>query len=449
MKKSLFALAAVGAFTGAAQAQSSVTVYGILDAGWAGGNQRISGIAGPGTNNSSGTVTSNGAPVNANWGQFQTNGGESTSRLGFRGMEDIGGGTSANFVFETNIPANGATFSPEIRQAWVGLAQKGVGAIRFGTQNTLIWQLAAPMTIGQLNNFAGSVINASSVGAPMGDASGVGTAAAFTNRTQRTVQIDSERIAGFQAKAMYMMNNYTSTQANLTVTGTTQGYGQGKNDYNGWGLSLDFTGISKARIAAAYQSLQGQNPFNATAAQVNNGGAISLATPLATNANYAAGNPAACVTNGAAFATIPATNASLSSAAAGGCTNVKDNQFYAAAMYDFGILTAYVNYVNRKVTSQQNSNVYLSRSAQEIGVRGNITKTVRGWASIGNGRFQAFGNNNPTANIVGYQVGSDYILSKRTNLYAIFGSVGTSSTSSGVLNSANTTNYGLGIRHTF
>jgi predicted porin len=34
MKKSLFALAAVTAFAGAAQAQSSVTVYGILDIGY-------------------------------------------------------------------------------------------------------------------------------------------------------------------------------------------------------------------------------------------------------------------------------------------------------------------------------------------------------------------------------------------------------------------------------
>ena len=33
MKKSLLALAAMGAFVGAAQAQSSVTVYGLVDAG--------------------------------------------------------------------------------------------------------------------------------------------------------------------------------------------------------------------------------------------------------------------------------------------------------------------------------------------------------------------------------------------------------------------------------
>jgi len=42
MKKSLLALAAMSAFAGAAQAQSSVTVYGIIDAGFA----KIEGING-------------------------------------------------------------------------------------------------------------------------------------------------------------------------------------------------------------------------------------------------------------------------------------------------------------------------------------------------------------------------------------------------------------------
>ena len=44
MKKSLFAIAAVTAFAGAAQAQSSVTVYGVLDVGYIGGNERLAGV---------------------------------------------------------------------------------------------------------------------------------------------------------------------------------------------------------------------------------------------------------------------------------------------------------------------------------------------------------------------------------------------------------------------
>lgn len=413
MKKSLFALAAVGAFAGAAQAQSSVTVYGILDVGYAGANQRIAPLGGTA------------APVKGTTSQFQSGGAESTNRIGFRGTEDLGGGTTASFVFESSLTTSDVNWTPQIRQGWAGLAQKGLGAARIGTQNSLIWQLAAPMTVGQLNNVTGSVINATNVGAPFTtDNVNASSGVAFTNRTQRTLQLDSERMAGFQAKAMFVLNNANTTQTNPTVTGTganqTVGYAGGTNNLNGWGISLDYTGVKNLRVAGAYQAFNADNPYVATQGQVNTGTTYvggGTPTPVGGNGFAAAG------------------------------ANVRDNQAFAAAMYDFGILTAYVNYVNRKVTSQQTSNVYLSRTAQEIGVRGNLTKTIRGWASVGNGRYAAFGANSPTANIAGFQVGSDYILSKRTNLYAIYGQTGTTSTSA---NSAmNTNNYALGVRHTF
>ena len=54
MKKSLLAVAAMGAFASAAQAQSSVTVYGILDVGFAGTTARA-GSAKTNTTGFSGT----------------------------------------------------------------------------------------------------------------------------------------------------------------------------------------------------------------------------------------------------------------------------------------------------------------------------------------------------------------------------------------------------------
>ena len=45
MKKSLLALAAMGAFAGAAHAQSSVTVYGILDMAYSSVNTKSSAAA--------------------------------------------------------------------------------------------------------------------------------------------------------------------------------------------------------------------------------------------------------------------------------------------------------------------------------------------------------------------------------------------------------------------
>jgi predicted porin len=416
MKKSLLALAAVGAFAGAAQAQSSVTVYGVVDAGYAGGNQR-------------GATTT--AVSKATYSMLQMSGGESSNRLGFRGTEDLGGGLAANFVLETNLQANTDAWNPTWRQAWAGLSKKGLGAARIGTQNTLVWQLAAPMTVGQLNNFAGSVINGTNFA---GNSNIVATDAAanngniaFTNRTQRTLQVDTERMAGFQAKAMYVLNNANNNQTNNTAP--SLGYTGGVNNFNGWGVSLDYT-IAKFRIAGAYQSFNADNPYTATSTAATSG--------------YTVGTPAVCPGNAQV-------NFNSFTGATTQCTNVRDNQTYVAATYDFGILTAYANYINRKATSQQNTNLYVSRSAQEIGVRGYATKTIEGWASVGNGRYQSFGVGQPTANIVGYQVGANYWMSKRTNLYAIYGQTGTSNASNTANgpDSANINNYGIGVRHTF
>ncbi|WP_114651631.1 porin, partial [Polynucleobacter necessarius] len=144
--------------------------------------------------------------------------------------------------------------------------------------------------------------------------------------------------------------------------------------------------------------------------------------------------------------------ASATSSQTAGSVNSTDNQMYFGATYDFGILKAYAQYINKKVTSNLNSNQYLSRSAQQIGVRSFITPKIEGWASAGTGRYQAFGTGQPTANIVGFQLGSNYWLSKRTNLYAIYGQNATSSTTTsvgGVNPSYNANNYGVGVRHTF
>ncbi|HEX2545672.1 MAG TPA: porin [Ramlibacter sp.] len=81
MKKSLIALAVMAA-AGAASAQSSVTLFGIVDATLAYGRAT-------GTGNASRTQL--------------TNSGYNSSRLGFRGTEDLGGGMSASFWLEGSL----------------------------------------------------------------------------------------------------------------------------------------------------------------------------------------------------------------------------------------------------------------------------------------------------------------------------------------------------------
>ena len=133
MKKSLVALAAL-AVVGAASAQSSVTLFGVVDATYAYGSGSVS-----------------------NKSQL-TNSGYNSSRLGFRGVEDLGGGLSASFWLEagvnndngsgantsTNNQATGATGGGGLtfnRRSTVSL-NGGFGEVRLGRDFTpQFWNL--------------------------------------------------------------------------------------------------------------------------------------------------------------------------------------------------------------------------------------------------------------------------------------------------------------------
>lgn len=112
MKKSLIALAVLAA-SGAAMAQSSVTLFGIVDAAYTKG---------------SGSVSNK---------QQLTNSGYNSSRLGFRGVEDLGGGMKAAFHIEgalanDNGNSSGLTFQ---RRSTVSL-EGGMGEVRLGRDYT-------------------------------------------------------------------------------------------------------------------------------------------------------------------------------------------------------------------------------------------------------------------------------------------------------------------------
>ena len=122
MKKSLVALAALSAIAGAAQAQSSVTLYGIVDAA-----VRISDNEGAGKD----TVTR------------MVGGGLSQSRWGMTINEDLGGGLRAvanmeqRFTSDDGALANVAQWS----QVWVGLQSSTLGRVTLGRQYSVIFDV--------------------------------------------------------------------------------------------------------------------------------------------------------------------------------------------------------------------------------------------------------------------------------------------------------------------
>ena len=116
MNKNILAATVLAACTGAASAQSGVTIYGIVDAGVV----RESGAA-------AGNISK------------LTSGVGSYSRLGFRGTEDLGGGMSAIFNLESGFRVDtgeldtaGTLFS---RQAYVGF-RSPMGTVTIGRQLT-------------------------------------------------------------------------------------------------------------------------------------------------------------------------------------------------------------------------------------------------------------------------------------------------------------------------
>lgn len=163
MQKKIIALAVAGLMSGAAFAQSNVTVYGVVDAYYGNGSGKA---AAGGTKDSFSGING---------------GGLSGSRLGFRGMEDLGGGMKAVFVLEAgtldntaNATTNAATQSTSTngidgwRQAYVGL-NGGFGTVVAGRLQNAGYDFAVKYDahgasifspVGQLQDNAGLSISA-------------------------------------------------------------------------------------------------------------------------------------------------------------------------------------------------------------------------------------------------------------------------------------------------
>ena len=125
MKKTVLAVAALSLATGAAFAQSSLQLYGLVDLSVE--NVKVDGAAGLTRVSSSNSAT---------------------SRLGFKGTEDLGGGLKASFVLESAVGADvgtGGSISTTEgvsnrffdRSAWVGLSG-GFGTFRIGRMDSLL-----------------------------------------------------------------------------------------------------------------------------------------------------------------------------------------------------------------------------------------------------------------------------------------------------------------------
>ncbi|MGT2471709.1 porin [Paraburkholderia steynii] len=249
MKKAL-AAAALLTFGVAAHAQSSVTLYGRLDAGL----EYMSGV--PTNPNAAGQAQSSSHRFRAESGDW------GTSLWGLKGAEDLGGGTKAVFQLEGSFntmtgagPGGGGLFN---RWATVGFANDQYGTFTMGRMLFIsngVWDFDP---FGQSNWSSASLVRGRN-----------------WPQSSNNVAYQSPKIAGFDFYGQYALSNATNWNGN----GTT---GQGREA----GAQVTYTS-SLFQIRGLYDEIR--NPAN--------GGLFGPATTIVNPAN-AAGS----VTTGGVYA---------------------------------------------------------------------------------------------------------------------------------------------------
>lgn len=196
--------AILGSSAAFAQSDSSVTLYGVMDS----------------------AILYQGAPVKGTGtgGKWSlSGGGENSSRWGMRGVEDLGGGSTAFFQLESGILSNNGTYTMSAlfgRMAMVGIGTR-YGKISAGRQLTPYYLDAVikgdAMEAGYLNY--------------------IGTTFNLYSRVSNSVLYSSPRFYGLRVDVMYGLGN-------------TAGNFNAASSYNG---ALDYVNGPLHAALAAYR----------------------------------------------------------------------------------------------------------------------------------------------------------------------------------------------------
>jgi predicted porin len=440
MKKSLIALAALAATS--AFAQSSVTLYGIVEAGVDLGYNRTvdtvtttRGFTAAGAaatspsltaptyvNNvltfggavNTGNVVSRTEQKNGMRVQDGSDQGTGTSRVGFRGTEDLGGGMKANFQLEMGLRLDdGAVTLPGVvntnsadsggnvfgRNAWGGISG-GFGEFRIGRQ--------------VLGSFG---VQASSWSA--GSSNGLYDAGATTAplmggvRFSNSIRYLSPTMGGFKGSVMLsapetLGDTSTSTVTTTTppaVAGTVLSSSTSASRRTGVDLALEYAN-GPAYVGFGYNVRDGANPTGSV-------------TGFAVGQNN----------------TVSATPSKISAWTLGGS-------------YNLGVVQPFINYTRQTTKNDRTDTLATGVAATSSSIATNGDSNVRAWsiglrapvgaftiiAGYGNAKTSGLQtsvvNQNGVVNLyntnnqqkqTAYQLGASYALSKRTSLQVNYG----------------------------
>ena len=379
MKKSLIAIAALAA-VGAASAQSSVTLYGLADV-----------YAGQSKTTKTGLVDGDNVTTVTKKTGFQS-GGLQGSRLGVKGVEDLGNGLKAVFNYEMGFDAingngyssvkfdgedyktNGLAFN---RRAVVGL-QGGFGSVLLGTDYTPLYNLITATEADAQSTFDTGNLT-------------TGYGGGFTPR------ISGVHYAGnFSGVGVQASYGYGKTTTDTTVNGVTTATTLDKSQQYALGLSY---ANGPFMIGAAGQQIKG--------------------------------------TNGTS----------------GANTTAKTTEYGVGGSYDFGAAKLFANYLYSKKQGDTSVATYTKADEANIGVLVpfGAASVV---AEYGHNRYKGYVAGVQTEKAKGndWLIGANYAFSKRTDVYARAGRSGDATLkdmAGNELGKVKGENYAIGLRHKF
>lgn len=358
-------LAGVG-ISSLAAAQSSVTLYGVVDPALVFVNNAQMGRSG-------GVLrgAQQYAMIDASTTSY------AGSRVGFKGNEDLGGGSSALFVLENGFSAatgalgqGGLLFG---RQAYVGLSNTGLGTVTLGRQYSSMIDYVSPLT--SITQWGGYIT------AQPDDIDNLG----LTNRHNNAVKYATPVWNGFSANVLYSFGGVAGDVSRSQIVTFGAGYTGGP-----------------LRVAIGYLdafdpnlSMWGSQP-NAGGATTNNIGSLGSATTPEKNpvmAGYASAH--------------------------------REQVFGGGASYTFARATVGVVYTNTRFVGLGSDAgpdpLGYSGSAIFNVAEANVSYQVTAPLSLG-ASYSYTSGNGPVANKAHYNqvnAGVHYSLSKRTDVYMV------------------------------
>ncbi len=381
MQKKLIALAIAGLASSAAFAQSNVTIYGIVDIAY--------------THSSSGSSSTSGID----------SGGWSSSRIGFRGTEDLGDGMKAIFTLEYGLAADvnsgiGNTGGTNSRQTWVGL-QNASGTIKVGRQNTLgkdatdKYDAMASTTFSPLYALQrGNFVTTTQQSIPTNDGTIPYALQTVNGRFSNAVTFESANLSGFVIRAQYAFNGQDGLDA--TAKG---GAGEPTAKQSDITFGVDY---SAGPLALNYTYQRARDILNTTA-------------PAASN---------------------------------------KASENFVGGLYDFGVVKLMGTY--QTVQRTQGGAKFATDKLLSLGVQVPVSTVGKVYFGIAKANDASPANND----VDSWGIQYSHELSKRTMLYTGYQRVSNDNLAAAqvlpstggratVVAGANATGFGFGVRHTF